>query len=316
MRVLLCSLWIGVALAALAPRRAAGQSASERASQYVDAGIAAQRRGEYDAAIAFYKQAYQLVPHPVLIFDMAQAHRLAGHVDQARGLYARYLALDPDGSEANVARQLIAELGAGTTSTARADDTAEPARAADAALPPDPAQPGSAIARGPAPGEPGALGRVASSPSEPPVPGTQPRPAAGSHVPVVTAEGGDDAPRSAGRLTGQRKLAIGVAAAAAAAGATGLVFGMLAQQRQHDAFALCPDPAMPCAGARSADALIDSARRQALVADLAFGVAAAAAIGAGVLWFTGAPGGERGRRLDLVPSLAPGAVGVVLQGGF
>ena len=91
---------------------------------------------------------------------------------------------------------------------------------------------------------------------------------------------------------------------------------MLAQQRQHDAFALCPDPAVGCEGARSAQDLIGSARSQALVANLAFGAAAAAAIGAGVLWFTGAPDAERGRHLDMMPSLAPGAVGVVLQGGF
>ena len=110
MRVLLCSLWIGVALAALVPRRAAGQSASARASQYVDDGIAAQRRGEYDAAIDLYQQAYQLVPHPVLIFDMAQAHRLAGDVEQALALYRKYLALDPDGSKAKIARQLITDL--------------------------------------------------------------------------------------------------------------------------------------------------------------------------------------------------------------
>ena len=324
MRVLLCSLWIGVALAALAPRRAAGQSVapgqsvSERAWQYVDAGIAAQRRGEYDAAVALYKQAYQLVPHPVLIFDMAQAHRLAGHVDQARGLYARYLALDPDGSEAKVARQLIAELDAGTAATAGAGDTAEPARPADAVPPPDP-RPGSASARGPASGESSEPGRIASSPSEHPVPGTLPTGTLptpdGSHVPVVTTEGGDDASRPAGLLTGRRKLAIGVAAVAAAAAATGLVSGMLARQNQHDAFALCPDPAVPCQSAGSADALIGSAWRRALVANVAFGAAAAAAIGAGVLWFTGAPE-ERGRNLHMVPSVAPGAVGVVLHGGF
>jgi tetratricopeptide (TPR) repeat protein len=316
MRVLLCSLWIGVALFALVPRRAAGQSAAERASQYVDAGITAQRRGDYDAAIELYRQAYQLIPHPVLIFDMAQAHRLAGHVDQALALYRKYLALDPDGSEAKIARQLTAELGGDSAATARADDTAKPARPADSAPPPDPARPGSALARGSASAEPSAPGPVASPPSEHAVPETQPRPAAGSHVPVVTTAGGEDAPRSTGMLTGRRKLAIGVAAAAAAAGATGLVFGMLARQRQHDAFALCPDPAVRCPGARPADALMDSARRDALVANLAFGVAAAAAIGASVLWFIGAPDAERGRHLDVAPSLAPGAVGVVVQGGF
>jgi tetratricopeptide (TPR) repeat protein len=316
MRVLLCSLWIGVAMAALAPRSAAGQSASERASQYVDAGIAAQRRGEYDAAIDLYKQAYQVVPHPVLIFDMAQAHRLAGHIEQALALYARYLALDPDGAEAGNARQMIVELGGGTAAAVRVDDPAEQPRTAALAPPPDPVQPGSAIASGPAPGEPSELGRRATSPSGSPVPGTQPRPAAGSHVPVVTTEGGGDAPRATGMLTGRRKIGIGIAAAAAASGITALVFGVLAQQREHDAFALCPDPAVGCERGRSADALMDSARRLARVANLAFGATAAAAIGAGVLWFTGAPNAELGRHLDIVPSLAPGAVGMVLQGGF
>src|SRR5262245_40889355 len=46
------------------------------AKSYVDAGLAAQSAGDYDTAITFYVKAYDLVPHPTLLFNIAQAHRL------------------------------------------------------------------------------------------------------------------------------------------------------------------------------------------------------------------------------------------------
>jgi tetratricopeptide (TPR) repeat protein len=136
MRVLLRLLLLGLVIMALGPARALAQSAPavdkvKVAKQYVDAGLAAQSTGDYDTAIAMYSKAYQLVPHPVLIFNMAQAHRLAGHIDQALALYAQYLAEDPKGAEAHTARELVAELRARKADPAR---TAE----ADAAHKPRP----------------------------------------------------------------------------------------------------------------------------------------------------------------------------------
>jgi tetratricopeptide (TPR) repeat protein len=98
------------------------------AKQYVDAGLAAQGSGDYETAITLYSKAYQLVPHPVLIFNLAQANRLAGHIDEALALYARYLAEDPKGAQARTARGLVAELEARKAEQARKARKVEPAR--------------------------------------------------------------------------------------------------------------------------------------------------------------------------------------------
>jgi iron complex outermembrane receptor protein len=117
MHVLLRTLLLGAIAMTLTPVRALAQPApapapapavdkTKTAKQYVDAGLAAQKSGDYDTALIFYSKAYALVPHPVLLFDMAQAHRLAGHIEQALALYAKYLAAVPNGSEAQMARDL------------------------------------------------------------------------------------------------------------------------------------------------------------------------------------------------------------------
>ncbi len=82
------------------------------ASAYVDSGLYAQKEVDYDTAINLYWKAYALVPHPMLLFDIAQAHRLTGRVEQALTLYRHYLDEDPDGPEARTAREFIAELEA------------------------------------------------------------------------------------------------------------------------------------------------------------------------------------------------------------
>jgi len=117
MRVFLHLLLIGLVMLAIGRDRALAQPApatdkTKVAKQYVEAGLAAQGTGDYDTALTMYSKAYQLVPHPLLIFNMAQAHRLAGHIDQALTLYARYLSEDPHGAQAQTARELVAELRA------------------------------------------------------------------------------------------------------------------------------------------------------------------------------------------------------------
>jgi len=51
------------------------------------------------------------VPHPVLLFNIAQAHRLAGRMDQAIKAFQRFLASHPQGAEAQIARDLIGAGG-------------------------------------------------------------------------------------------------------------------------------------------------------------------------------------------------------------
>src|SRR6185503_18024919 len=82
----------------------------EAARLYVEDGVAAQNRGEFDAAISLYNRAYELIPHPVLLFNIAQALRLAGRIEQADSFYQRFLATNPTGPEAQIARDVRAEI--------------------------------------------------------------------------------------------------------------------------------------------------------------------------------------------------------------
>lgn len=80
----------------------------QAAKRLVDAGIAAQSANEYDTAIELYNKAFALVPHPLLLFNIGQAHRLSGRLAHAVPFYERYLALDPHGPESTVARTILA----------------------------------------------------------------------------------------------------------------------------------------------------------------------------------------------------------------
>ncbi|HSR97077.1 MAG TPA: tetratricopeptide repeat protein [Kofleriaceae bacterium] len=127
MRVQLRFAWVGMVV--MAQLSAVGHAQSPpvsspapvspqvqaQAKAFVDQGIAAQDAGEYDVAIRYYGEAYRLVPHPDLIFNIAQAQRLAGRFDEALATYRRYLDAAPNGSRASLASQLIAQLDARNT---------------------------------------------------------------------------------------------------------------------------------------------------------------------------------------------------------
>lgn len=100
----------------------------------------------------------------------------------------------------------------------------------------------------------------------------------------------DEAPP--GMFTTRRKIAIGVGAAGLVAAGAGVILGIGANRLSDDAFALCPDPDRPCSDAAKAQDTLDRAHDRALYANIAYGVAGAAIIGAAVLWFTGAPSSE------------------------
>jgi iron complex outermembrane receptor protein len=128
MRVLLRVVALAVMAAAVVPARTlaepADRNAVKLAKQYVDAGLAAQNARDYDTAITLYTKAYELVPHPLLLFNLAQAHRLAGRDDQALPLYEKYLAEEPGGAQAPIAQELVAELRARASENRRAGERA------------------------------------------------------------------------------------------------------------------------------------------------------------------------------------------------
>lgn len=61
--------------------------------------------GDYSAAVAAFKEAYVLAPSPGLLFNIAQAYRLAGNCDEASWMYRRFLDTNPTGTNRNLAEQ-------------------------------------------------------------------------------------------------------------------------------------------------------------------------------------------------------------------
>jgi len=124
-----------------------------------------------------------------------------------------------------------------------------------------------------------------------------------------------EAPASSSMWTAKRKIAIGMAGGSAAGLAAGIVLGMQAKSKQDEAHQHCSSTQMPCADAALANKLIDEGQSRALGANIAFGVAAAMAIGAGVLWFTGSSE-TPAHHVAVAPTLAPGEPGIAVFGWF
>jgi hypothetical protein len=118
----------------------------------------------------------------------------------------------------------------------------------------------------------------------------------------------------------QRKVSVGVASAGVIAMATGAFLGVTSHDEKTDAFGVCmntnPKACISSDAARAAEDRIHASYRHALEANIAFGAAAALAIGAGVLWFTGGPDTSNVERLRVVPSLAPDGPSVQVRGYF
>jgi hypothetical protein len=139
---------------------------------------------------------------------------------------------------------------------------------------------------------------------------TQPGPASPTTQPPV-ARDEDITPI----LSVRRGIALGVAGASVAALAAALVLGSQADDRNDQAHTLCPSAQTFCMEAARANQLIDERSTRARNANIAFGISAGIAIGAGYLWITGAPETQV-RHFAVAPTLAPGQAGVAAAGTF
>jgi hypothetical protein len=89
---------------------AAADTLKEQARKAVVAGLDAQNAGRYDEAIAHYRKAYDAVPHPEILFNLAQAYRLKGDAETALREYQRYLLVEPKGRVAADAKKWVDAL--------------------------------------------------------------------------------------------------------------------------------------------------------------------------------------------------------------
>lgn len=65
--------------------------ATEEARRHVNDAKVAYTLGEFDRAIVSWKEAYRLKPLPAILFNLAQAYRMAGDYKESRFQYENYL---------------------------------------------------------------------------------------------------------------------------------------------------------------------------------------------------------------------------------
>jgi tetratricopeptide (TPR) repeat protein len=79
------------------------------AHTHFDAAEKAFNVGRFEDALAEYQLAYDALPLPAFVFNIAQCHRNLGNSEQAIFFYQRYLSLEPEASNRGVVEDLIIE---------------------------------------------------------------------------------------------------------------------------------------------------------------------------------------------------------------
>jgi len=95
-----------------APKRPApayDQKQEKLARGHFDRAEKAFNLGRFDEALTGYRQAYEVLPLPAFLFNIAQCHRNLRNREQAVFFYQRYLSLAPDAPNRPVVEELIAE---------------------------------------------------------------------------------------------------------------------------------------------------------------------------------------------------------------
>jgi tetratricopeptide (TPR) repeat protein len=99
-------------VARAAPKRPApvyDQKQEKEARAHFDRAERAFNLRRFDEALAGYQAAYEALPLPAFLFNIAQCHRNLGNRDQAVFFYQRYLTLDPEAPNRRIVEDLIAE---------------------------------------------------------------------------------------------------------------------------------------------------------------------------------------------------------------
>jgi tetratricopeptide (TPR) repeat protein len=81
-----------------------------KARLLAEKGRALHNAGDYNAAVSAFKEAYVLAPSPGLLFNIAQAYRLAGNCDEAAWMYRRFLDTSPIGNHRALAENHLAAV--------------------------------------------------------------------------------------------------------------------------------------------------------------------------------------------------------------
>jgi tetratricopeptide (TPR) repeat protein len=277
---------VTLVFAAGIPSHALAQQKSlrDRAKVHVGNGQALQEAKQYPEALSEYQQAYDLVPHPELLFNMGQVNRLMGEHAEAVRLYEKYLALEPNGRAADQAKQFIEES---RTAMAEAD-----ARAKEAAAEAERKKKLDAARQQPDPGPDG------STP-------------AGTTEPQVIVD--DPPPATSGGSGGKGLKVFGLVAGIVGVASVGAgVFFGLEAQRLSDELSDGTGPWTDDDLAKEADGR--AAERNMFIFT---GVGAAAIVAGGALYFLGRSKDRAAARgLSVAPVFGPSSATVSISGAF
>jgi hypothetical protein len=147
----------------LVPGVRAAEQPSDVATAHVRKATAAFNLGKYDDAAKEYEAAYEQTLDPNLLFNIGQAHRLAGNREKAITAYRSFIRSAPESEQRHLAESKIREL-----------ERQRPAPPPASASVPAPAP--AAVAPVPTP-EPPVTTPVAAPPTETPSPARAPTPA-------------------------------------------------------------------------------------------------------------------------------------------
>ena len=85
----------------------ANESSPETAKQHARKGSAFYNLGEYKQAVTEFEAAYQVLPVPALLFNIAQCYRQLEDLPMAARLYQSFLRTNPSEAAAKQARELL-----------------------------------------------------------------------------------------------------------------------------------------------------------------------------------------------------------------
>jgi tetratricopeptide (TPR) repeat protein len=103
---------VGVCAVVAVIAASSGAAADEKSEARVHyaKGTKAFDLGAYDEAVSEYSLAYRLHDEPALLYNIGQAHRLAGHTAEAIRLYRMYLLRSPNAANQGEVEEKISEL--------------------------------------------------------------------------------------------------------------------------------------------------------------------------------------------------------------
>lgn len=86
-----------------------GDEAREHAKVLFDEGELQYKLGRFEQALGFYSDAYETMPLPALLFNIAQCHKQLGDHERAVFFYRGYLKETPDAWNKDMVEELLAE---------------------------------------------------------------------------------------------------------------------------------------------------------------------------------------------------------------